>query len=96
MLPKLKRHFSHERRRVNEEFWKVPGECIRASQLLRSGLIVQSQRDCVLQPKVARHELPWENDANELNPNGVVARLADVHRRRNPVGVAIFAGRLPG
>ena len=31
----------------------------------------QSQRDCALQPKVARHELPWVAAANIFNPNGV-------------------------
>src|SRR5947199_5079051 len=28
----------------------------------------QSQRDCVFQPRVARHELPWENDVNAYQP----------------------------
>jgi len=51
-------------------------------------LVAQSQRDCVLQPKVARNELPWEGYAQERNPNGVVA--GDVQQRRNPVGVVIF------
>ncbi len=33
----------------------------------------QSQRDCVLQPRVARHELPWEDGAGRIgNPKGVV------------------------
>jgi hypothetical protein len=50
-----------------------------ASQFLRSGLVAQSQRDCVLQPKVARNELPWERYAQESNLNGVVAR------RRSPM-----------
>jgi hypothetical protein len=33
-----------------------------------------SQRDCVLQPRVARNELPWENTPEIHNPNGVAAR----------------------
>ena len=32
---------------------------------------LQSQRDCVLQPRVARHELPWVADDSVFNPNGV-------------------------
>ena len=35
----------------------------------------QSQRHCVLQPGVARNELPWETGPKANNPNGVVARL---------------------
>src|SRR3989442_1149043 len=34
----------------------------------------QSQRDCVLQPRVARNKLPWERNANPTNPNGVAAK----------------------
>ena len=48
----------------------------------------QSQRDCVLQPKVARNELPWERPANEHNPNGVAACVD--HRCHNPVGVVFL------
>src|SRR5712671_5343764 len=32
------------------------------------GYLGQSQRDCVLQPRVARNELPWENRWNESQP----------------------------
>ena len=35
----------------------------------------QSQRDCVFQPRVARHELPWVAVQFALNPNGVAARF---------------------
>ncbi len=31
----------------------------------------KSQRDFVPKPRVARHELPWENVGHEHNPNGV-------------------------
>ena len=34
----------------------------------------ESQRDSGLQPRVARHELPWESRPNGNNPNGVAAR----------------------
>ena len=72
---------------------KISGRRIMsgASQFLRNGLIAQSQRDCVLQ----------ERHVNEHNPNGVAARpcigtlTADVHQRRNPVGVVILSPRLP-
>ena len=38
----------------------------------------QSRRDCVLQPKVARHEQPWvTGEINSPNPNGVMA-IGDV------------------
>ena len=36
--------------------------------------VLQSQRDCVIQPRVARHELPWVYDEKILNPNGVGSR----------------------
>src|SRR6185436_15327748 len=33
-----------------------------------------SQRDCILQPRVARNELPWEAGYEvDINPNGVAA-----------------------
>src|SRR5205823_4400519 len=36
--------------------------------------LFQSQRDCVLQPRVARNELPWESPRKgEFNPERVVA-----------------------
>ena len=34
---------------------------------------LQSQRDCVLQPKVARNELPWVAKQSWFNPNGAAA-----------------------
>jgi hypothetical protein len=38
---------------------------------------LQSQRDCVLQPRVVRHELPWVRiGKNAINPNGVAPLLA--------------------
>jgi ligand-binding sensor domain-containing protein len=37
-------------------------------------VLLESQRDCVLQPRVARHELPWVCGWNNFNPNGVAAR----------------------
>ena len=45
----------------------------------------QSQRDCVLQPRVARDELPWVTVGMVFNPNGVVS--SGPRRCRNPVGV---------
>ena len=43
--------------------------CCAAFQHFRQ----QSQRDCVLQPRVARHELPWDTIARFPNPERVVA-----------------------
>ena len=40
--------------------------------------------DCVLQPKVARNELPWERHARKSNPNGVVT--CDVPNAATPLG----------
>ena len=46
--------------------------CGWASTQPRSG---QSQRDCVLQPKVARNELPWVIVEQTINRNAVAAIL---------------------
>jgi hypothetical protein len=53
----------------------------------------ESQRDSIIQPRVARHELPWVCDATEYNPEGVESVCA--RRRCNPVGVGNYFGRLP-
>ena len=42
---------------------------------------LQSQRDCVLQPRVARHELPWVVAGKIFNPNGVAPQF---HREPQP------------
>ena len=34
---------------------------------------LQSQRDCVFQPRVARNELPWVEVRTKFNPHGVVS-----------------------
>ena len=47
---------------------------------------LQSQRDCVLQPRVASSELPWVSVRAILNPNGVVP--APCHRATTPLGLA--------
>ena len=53
----------------------------------------ESQRDSIIQPRVARNELPWDCDAMEYNPE----RVESMHARRrcNPVGVENYFGRLP-
>ena len=51
-------------------------------------MLLQSQRDCVLQPRVARHELPWVQERSGFNPNGVVARFH--HRATTPLGLSAF------
>jgi len=48
--------------------------------------VVQSQRDCVLQPRVARHELPWGfRTTRQSTPTGLWTRTPEPGR--NPVGV---------
>ena len=47
----------------------------------------QSQRDCVLQPRVAESaRLPWVSARAILNPNGVASQLH--HRAPTPLGLA--------
>src|SRR3989442_682556 len=46
---------------------------IAQSQLSRSAPILQSQRDCVLQPRVARNELPWVTRLRCSNPERVAS-----------------------
>ena len=66
----------------------------RAATALR-----QSQRDCVLQPKVARNELPWVTIRRRIQPQRGCGHSAFIRRAcengHNPVGVAIFFGRFP-
>src|SRR5258708_628338 len=49
----------------------VPGPLSRPAPYTHS----QSQRDCVLQPRVARNELPWEIVPRRTNPARAAARL---------------------
>ena len=50
-------------------------------------VVLQSQRDCVLQPRVAESaRLPWVGVRAIFNPNGVVAQLP--HRAATPWGLA--------
>ena len=66
------------------------GASRRAGRSVR--LSRQSQRDCVLQPRVARHELPWVSAGTITNPNGVAARCLPA--RRNPVGVVLIFAKV--
>ena len=50
-------------------------------------LLVQSQRDCVLQPRVARNELPWVSSRTVFNPNGVVSCFE--RRATTPLGLTV-------
>ena len=47
--------------------------------------LLQSQRDCVNLPKVARHELPWVVVVKAFNPNGVAPRFS--RRAATPLGL---------
>src|SRR5438045_9161501 len=54
----------------------------------------QSQRDCVLQPRVARNELPWVGGRKPLNPERVPSHLGQ--RRpfsRKPLNSMAAPGR---
>ena len=59
-------------------------------------VVRQSQRDCVLQPRVAESaRLPWVSVRAILNPNGVVAPLR--HRTTTPpFGVGRHHPLFPG
>ena len=48
-------------RRPGEGFTFVPPVCSQSWYYAK--VVPESQRDSILQPKVARHELPWENRA---------------------------------
>ena len=50
--------------------------------------VVQSQRDCVLQPRVARHELPWVSRFQIINPDGVASSRTPA---ATPSGLTGFA-----
>jgi len=54
----------------------------------------QSQRDCVVQPRVARNELPWVKDQEIFNPNGVVSRRNE--RAATPLGLSSFGRNSQG
>ena len=58
------------------------------SKLQAECAVLQSQRDCVLQPKVARDELPWERPLRSNTPNGVVAH--SLEGDTTPVGLKFF------
>ena len=59
----------------------------------QSPMGVESQRDSSIQPRVARHELPWVCRAKQYNPERVASLRA--RRRCNPVGVGNDLGWLP-
>src|SRR5436190_14939618 len=50
------------------------------SLLLSLLLSLQSQRDCISQPRVARNELPWVSKQNLSNPNGVASNLRNLRK----------------
>ena len=60
-----------------------------ASGTPESSALRQSQRDCVIQPRVARHELPWVAGRLVFNPNGVASRF--LGRAATPLGLISFA-----
>jgi|GEM_PF-385982 len=57
----------------------------------------ESQRDSVLQPRVARNELPWECRPDAHNPNGVATRRGvRGSRATTPLGLPPFAFQTQG
>ncbi len=50
--------------------------------------VLQSQRDCVVQPRVARNELPWVLGSGFINPNGVESRIGN--QAATPSGLFTF------
>src|SRR5436305_1222206 len=52
---------------------------------------LQSQRDCVLQPRVARNELPWGAERSVTNPEGVPSDQDNVHRATSSWGASTFS-----
>ena len=60
--------------------------------------VFQSQRDCGLQPRVARNELPWVVVQQTLQPQPGCGHFVTGDGRgacQNPVGVVIFIGHFP-
>ena len=55
--------------------------------------VLQSQRDCVFQPRVARNELPWVAAEGIFNPNGVASNFR--LQAATPVGVVCLLPRFP-
>jgi hypothetical protein len=83
---------------MNRERHK-PREPARTTAYWWFASYLQSQRDCVLQPRVARHELPWVMPVGSFNPNGVVASLAQpadpsVGQAFQPAGAPDFPVRV--
>jgi hypothetical protein len=74
-----------------EELWADPiMSCAKAkweatrNWRTRMSALLQSQRDWVHQPRVARHELPWGGIGAVFNPNGVASH--------NPLRIATPLG----
>ena len=66
---------------------KTKWEATRNWRTRMSGLL-QSQRDWVRQPRVARHELPWGGIRAVFNPNGVES--TNPLRAATPLGLFDF------
>ncbi len=57
-------------------------------KLTHRALVIQSQRDCGLQPRVARNELPWVKYDGRSTRNGLwPAGIKCVRTGHNPGGV---------
>src|SRR5438045_5441958 len=69
---------------------------------LREGACEQAQRDCGLQPKVARNELPWVTFRNQIQPQRGYGHVSELVLMRAKCGANRAADaqsgdlRLPG
>jgi hypothetical protein len=70
------------------------GNSIQRSRTTTAPAVLQSQRDCVCQPRVARNELPWVAARSVSNPNGVVSRFHG--RAATPLGLLALAAMSQG
>ena len=61
------------------------GNSMQRSRTTDGPAVLQSQRDCVRQPRVARNELPWVAADSDSNPNGVASRFQGL--AKTPLGL---------
>ena len=75
---------------MNRSALNVCAFTITAPEDAAPDMYFQSQRDCVLQPRVARNELPWESVPGCANPERVAAAVCHPEQgntSRNPFRV---------
>src|SRR5438552_11958876 len=70
------------------------GNSMQRSRTTDGPAVLQSQRDCVRQPRVARNELPWVAADSDSNPNGVASRFQSL--ATTPLGLFGLAAMSQG